>query len=354
MKILAPLIALLLASCATPPPELAPDLRVKIDDGVGTKVVLPKNSGLVIGLLKDGVPTVLGYGRVSERVDAAPGADTVFEIGSITKTFTGLLLWQAVREGRMTLDDPIVKHLPKKVDAPDFNGKEITLLHLATHTSGLPPAPGNLAPKLLSNPWADYGVDQLYLGLESAELATEPGTHYTYSNFGAGLLGQILASRAGQSYESLVVERICRPLGLRDTTVTLSDDQKRRLAPGHLPDGSETPNWEFQSIAGAGALRSTASDMLRYVEAAFDDANAGMLIPRTEPVGGTRVGIAWHLTPIPSKGPTIVWHTGGTGGYRSFAGFVKEPRIAVVALTNSSASLDLLGVTLLRLLLDVQ
>jgi len=351
-----PLLLLIgLAACAAPPPPpLSADLRSRIDAGARTLVVLPKNSGLAVGLLRDGIPRILGYGRRSKDNAAPPDGDTLFEIGSMTKTFTGTLLWQAARDGTLALDDPIEKFLPRTVHPPVRNGKDITLLQLATHTSGLPRLPANLVPRDATNPYADYSVPDLYDGLDALELAHDPGERYEYSNLGMGLLGHLLALRTGKPYEALVLEKICAPLDLADTRIVLTDDQKRRLAPGHAADGSEAANWDFPALAGAGALRSTARDLLRYLEAQFDDAYAGMQAPRASLKGGMKVGLAWHLLPLPSKGSTIVWHNGASGGYRCWAGFVKGSRTAVVVLTNSTADVDLLGVSLLKLLQDVQ
>lgn len=350
------LIALLLLSCGSPPPPappppLSPELRERIDSGARTLVRSPKNAGLAIGILRDGIPYTFGYGRVpTGDVDQ----DTVFEIGSLTKTFTALLLLQAVQDGVVALDDPISKHLPKGVPAPSRNGKPVTLLQLATHTSGLPRLPANFAPKDATNPYADYSAEDLFDGLSTVELERDPGEKYDYSNLGAGLLGEILAFKAGRPYESLVTERLCRPLGLGDTTVRLSDDQRRRLALGHTADGQPTPNWDIRGIPGAGALRSTVRDMLRYLDANLGDAFAAAQQPRVSVDGTMSIGLGWHLLSVTPKAPKIVWHNGGTGGYRSFAGFVRETKTAVVVLHNSTAEVDTLGIALLKLLQDVK
>jgi len=346
------LIALLLGSCTATPPPLGPELRGKIDQRAKTLAKVPADSGFVIGLVQGGVPRVLGYGRLSESQAATPDGDTVFEIGSITKTFTATLLWQEAQAGTLSLDDPIDPYLPKGVRPPRRSGKGITLLQLATHRSGLPRLPGNLAPKDSSNPYADFSVEDLYDAVDSVELSYDPGERYVYSNLGVGLLGQLLARKNGKSYESLVVERICDPLGMGDTRISLSDDQKRRLAPGHEADGQPAANWDLPALAGAGALRSTANDMLRYLEAQFSDAYQGTQSPRAAAGGAMRIGLGWHL--VPSKGSTIVWHNGGTGGYRSWAGFVKDTRTAVVVLANSSVEVDALGLAILKLLQNVQ
>jgi CubicO group peptidase (beta-lactamase class C family) len=353
------LLALLLASCASPlptplPPPPDPALREKIDAAVRPLIASGKYMGLAVGILQDGRSRVFGYGRRSSENGSPPDGDAIFEIGSITKTFTGILLMQKVAEGAMALDDPIRKHLPDSVRVPTRNGKEITLLHLATHRSGLPRLPVNFAPKDSSNPYADYTFPDLYDGLATCELSADPGERYEYSNLGMGLLGHILELKSGRSYEPLVVERICRPLGMNDTRITLSEDQRKRLAPGHLPNGKTVPNWDLPGLAGAGALRSTANDMLRYLEANFGDAYAAAHLRRANIGMGMGIGLAWHLLPLVPKGPTIVWHNGGTGGYRCYAGFVKSTRTAVVVLGNSTSDTDALGLSILKLLQDVK
>ncbi|MBV8878973.1 MAG: beta-lactamase family protein [Planctomycetaceae bacterium] len=329
-------------------------MREKVDADVRRLVKAPKNACVAVGILRDGVPQVVGSGPVSASDPAAPDGDTLFEIGSVTKTFTALLLWQEVRAATLALDDPISKHLPKGTRTPSRHGKEITLLQLATHTSGLPALPSNFAPKDGTNPYADYTTADLLDGLGSVELEHDPGERYQYSNLGMGLLGEILALKAGRPYETLVAERVCRPLGLNDTTVRLAEDQRRRLALGHGPDGQATPNWDVRGIPGAGALRSTVRDLLRYLEAHLDAAYAPTRQPRASVDGAHGIGLGWHLLSLTPKAPKIVWHNGGTGGYRSFVGFVPETRTAVVVLTNCTAEVDTLGIALLKRLQDVQ
>ncbi|MBI3857474.1 MAG: beta-lactamase family protein [Planctomycetes bacterium] len=346
---------LLLSSCAAPPPEAPPPLaREAVDSAVSPLLASGRTTGLAIGILKEGRSQVLGYGRLSAQASLPPDGDTLFEIGSITKTFTGILLLQQVAAGAMALDDPIRKHLPPSLKLPSRNGKEITLLHLATHRSGLPRLPNNMAPKDSTNPYADYGFPDLYHCLETVELARDPGEAYEYSNLGMGLLGHLLELKVGRSYEPLVIEKICRPLGMADTVITLNPDQKRRLAPGHSASGKPASNWDLPGLAGAGALRSTVNDMLRYLEANLGDSFAEAHLTRASIGGGRRIGLAWHLTPLAASGPTMVWHNGGTGGYRCYAGFVKSSRTAVVVLGNSTSDTDKLGVDLLKLLQDVK
>ena len=237
--------------------------------------------GLVAATIDGGRHSVTVYGR--SGTDRPLDADTVFEIGSISKVLTSLLLADMVRRGEVAMDDPASKFLPAGVRMPDFEGAPITLLDLATYTSGLPRMPSNFAPKDWGNPYIDYTAERLYDYLSNYKLGFRPGKHFEYSNLGFGLLGHILELRAGRSYEELVVSRICAPLGMEDTRITLTSSMKARLAQGHNAALAPVPNWDFLALAGAGAFRSTANDLLKFLALCLDPAD-------------TPVGAAMKLT----------------------------------------------------------
>jgi CubicO group peptidase (beta-lactamase class C family) len=199
--------------------------------------------------------------------------NTVFEIGSITKTFTTALLADMVQRGEVRLDDPVSKFLPATVHVPSRGGKEITLLDLATQSSGLPRLPNNMHPANMLNPYADYTVQQLYDFLSHYELTRDIGSQFEYSNLGVGLLGHVLALRAEKSYEALLTERILEPLGMHDTRITLTPEMREHLAPGHAGNGTPVPNWDLPTLAGAGALKSTANDMAKFLAANLDSTS---------------------------------------------------------------------------------
>jgi serine-type D-Ala-D-Ala carboxypeptidase/endopeptidase len=294
---------------------------------------------IVVGVIEPAGRRVVAYGAFAENDKRVPNGDTVFEIGSVTKVFTALLLADAVQRGELALDDPISKHLPAEVKVP----AKITVRQLATHTSALPRLPSNLAPKDATNPYADYTVAQLHEFLAGYELPRDPGTTYDYSNLGAGLLGQILARRAGVDYEPLVRTRIIAPLGMKSTAIKLSDALQKRLAPGHDGLGRRAANWDLPTLAGAGALRSTANDMLhflaatlRYNSSPLSPAMSSLLASRRPTSApGTEIALGWHITTSPS-GKELVWHNGGTGGYRSYLGYDPKSRTGVVVLANLS------------------
>jgi CubicO group peptidase (beta-lactamase class C family) len=309
-----------------------------------------RSSGLVVGVIDaTGAKRVIAYG-----VQGAPGSkaldgNTVFEIGSVTKVFTTAILADMVNKGEVRLEDPAGKYLPASVKMPVRGGKQITLLDLATHTSGLPRLPTNMKPADQSNPYADYTVQQMYDFLNAYKLPRDIGAQYEYSNFGMGLVGHVLALRAGKSYEALVTERVLAPLGMRDSRITLTSDLRARLAAGHDESGKVVPSWDLPTLAGAGALRSTVNDMLKFLAANLDTTVApvarALRTAHAERRGsGTpnlALGLGWHISMTP--GARIVWHNGGTAGYHSFIGFDETKHIGVVVLSNSAASIDDIG-----------
>jgi CubicO group peptidase (beta-lactamase class C family) len=226
--------------------------------------------GLVIGVVCGGFEFCYCFGTTGKEGASLITGDTLFEIGSLTKVFTALLLADMAQAGEVNLQDPLGKHLPAGTVLPK-RGEAITLQHLATHTSGLPRLPGNLMTARMDpqNPYAHYTTGDLYRGLATARLAAAPGTVYSYSNFGTGLLGHALALAAGKSYEQLVKERICNPLGMLDTSISLRGEQQARLAPGHAR-GQPTANWDMVDLTGAGGLRSSGFEMLRFLRAQLD------------------------------------------------------------------------------------
>jgi len=299
--------------------------------------------GIVVGVIEPGGRRIVTYGSRAKG-DARPlDGDTIFEIGSITKVFTSLLLADAVRRGEVALSDPVAKYLPPEVKMPE-RGRAITLQDLATHTSGLPRMPDNFQPKDPANPYADYSTDQMYQFLSRYQLTRDPGATVEYSNFGAGLLGHVLARRAGMDYETLVRTRVTGPLGMRHTAIALSPEMQARLAPGHSPALEPVPNWDLPTFAGAGALRSSTNDMLTFLAAALgygssplDSAFATMLSIRPPPSStAPDTALGWQI--FKGKETEVIWHNGGTGGYRTWVGYEPRSRTGVVVLTNAGTA----------------
>ncbi len=239
----------------------------------------------------------------------------------------------------VALEDPVRKYLPPDA-VPPPEGPEIRLIDLATQTSGLPRMPGNFKPKDFANPYVDYTPQLMYEFLRTQTLKLGPDHKFLYSNLGMGLLGHALSLRYGKSYEQMIADLVTRPFGMTDTSITLSPDQKKRLAPGHDATGKLVSNWDLDALAGAGALRSSAADMLRYVECHLNppenmkSAVELAHIPRADISDGVKIALAWIIKPDGK----IYWHNGGTGGYTTYASFHTERKSGVIVLVNSTRS----------------
>jgi D-alanyl-D-alanine-carboxypeptidase/D-alanyl-D-alanine-endopeptidase len=313
-----------------------------------------RSVGIVVGILEpDGRTRVVAFG------DPGPGqlpldGNSVFEIGSISKVFTATVLAELVKEGKVKLDDPVQKYLPAGVHMPVRGDKPITLGNLSEQNSGLPRMPTNFHPANNANPFADYTVQQMYDFLSSYQLPRDPGTMFEYSNFGVGLLGHVLALTTGQPYEQMERKRVWEPVGMTNTAITLTPWMKQHLALGHGAGGDVVPNWDLPTFAGAGAIRSTTVDMLKFASAnlhpergKLQEAMAFAHESRA-PVGTPNMSIGLNWMIQHSGADTIVWHNGGTGGYRTFLGLDQSKKTAVVVMTNSGgAGADDIGMHLL-------
>jgi D-alanyl-D-alanine-carboxypeptidase/D-alanyl-D-alanine-endopeptidase len=315
------------------------DFEQALKDGV----MAPQTAfGMTSGVLRKGIRRVFSYGT------AHP--DSVFEIGSVTKTFTGLVLAQMSEQGKIRLDQPVRELLPAgTVSKPE--GQEVTLLDLVTQHSGLPRLPDNFKPADPSNPYVDYHSSNLYEYLARHGVQKPADATFLYSNLGFGLLGQALANRAGRPYEQLLKQQIINPLGLEDTGISLTPNQQSRFIEGHTATYEKARPWEEDSLAGGGAIRSTADDMLTYLEANLHpeklsrgtaDASARTLPNaiklshelRNEALSGTHIAFAWIQ--VDSTG--IYWHNGATGGYSSYVFFNPQEDYAAVVLLNRAPS----------------
>jgi CubicO group peptidase (beta-lactamase class C family) len=338
-------------------PEDDMDLDL-IDDLAGRAMRSGRRAGLVVGYLAGDEERVAGYGRTGPGNPDTPGAGTIFEIGSITKVFTGLLLADLAAHGVVGLDDPLARYLPASVSVPAFEGREITLGDLSSHAAGLGRNPRGTLRRWLRdrhNPFASLSVDDVHQGLARIGLRRRPGERVRYSNLGAGLLGLALERAAGGPYERLVGERICLPLGMPDTVVVPSAEQAVRMAVGHTSRGRPVPPFEVPALPGAGALRSTAADMLRFLEANLDPASTPLAAPlehiqqpRHRKGRGMQVGLGWLIARAPEPAGPLLWHNGGTNGFRSFAAAARDRGIAVVVLSNTARMVDPLGLRLVR------
>ena len=316
------------------------DLKERVAKIAESYIAKRTNGALVIGVLQDGKEHVHGIG--ADR-------STFFEIGSITKVFTAITLAKLSEDGLIKLDDPIRKCFPETVNVPP----NINFKHLATHSSGLPRLPDNFFAVVgkSENPYINYKKEHLYEYLKAAKKLKPPGEPSGYSNLGFGLLGHALELCAGKSYATLVQESLLAPLGMVNTGVNI-----RNVIPGHGPNGKPTSNWDFDVMAPAGVFRSNVEDMLKFLRANLEPdhtpiAKALRLAQRRH---ANDCGLAWQFQTT-FEDLTFIWHNGGTGGYRSFAGFDPRHKTAVVLLSNygdafaNDNSIDKMGFEILKL-----
>lgn len=286
-------------------------------------------------------PDFAFFGTTNLRTPEPPNPRTTYEIGSITKGLTGILLADMARAGEVSITDTLGELLPDGAAYPE-EIRGITLAQLATHSSGLPRLPGDLVVGMTdqANPYAHYTGERLLAFLRGYKAVPGPRITAGYSNLGFGLLGYVLSLKAGMPYEALLKARVLDPLEMHDTSVALSADQKARLAPGHAA-GTTVSVWDLDALAGAGAVRSTAADMGRLLAALMHPPGSRVgkaietaLEPRGD-IGAAKIGFGW-ITTMPPAGAPFVWHNGGTGGYRSFIGFTQDRRAGIVVLTNGA------------------
>ncbi|MEV0123648.1 serine hydrolase domain-containing protein [Streptomyces sp. NPDC050703] len=314
----------------------------------GLRDAAPGASAVALAVRRGPERALLATGRTMTRGGSAAGPDTRFEIGSLTKTFTALLLAEMVARGEVAYDDPIDRYLPGGA-APLPRGSPITLGHLATHTSGLPRLPRGFllggASGYFSNPYAHRSRADLWRALARTRPHAAPGTRVRYSNLGVGLLGELLARAAhgpGGAYAPLLDERVLRPLGLTRTSCDTGQPQ----ATGYW-HGRARPAWRIPALPGAGAGRSSPRDLLAVLDFLMDPASAPpdtpgplraaladvtgprVALPRT----GRRIALVWNIRPRP--GYDLYHHSGGTRGFTAFAGFDPRHRVAVAALANT-------------------
>jgi len=342
------------ASLVRPTVPLPSDdaVRAMLSDVIDTD---KRGVGMVIGLIDAQGTRIISHGLTQKDGGKPVDADSMFEIGSITKTFTGTILADMILRGEVKIEDPVASLLPSGTRVPARGEHQITLASLATHTSGLPRMPTNFEPPDPDKPYTDYTTAQLYEFLARYQLPREPGAEFEYSNIGYGLLGHALATRTGTDYESLVTQRILKPLGMTDTSVVLSDSQRGRLALGHDATLKMVPNWDLPpAFAGAGALRSSVRDMLKYLAAQMSTE----VSPLSEAIresqrlqvdcgdGKTR-SLAWGAGEV-VKDVQLIAHNGGTGGYHSMLAWDAKTRRGVVILSNCTTDIDDLAISLLE------
>ncbi|MGZ3812462.1 MAG: serine hydrolase domain-containing protein [Mucilaginibacter sp.] len=324
----------------------------KVDSAARNYIQKSNTVGLSIGILKNGIIHTYSYGETAIGSNKMPDANNLFEIGSITKTFTSTLLAYYVNEGKVKLTDPITKYLPDSV-AANKELQNVTLLTLSNHTSGLPRLPDNFVNHSsdLLDPYKDYTRQYLFEYLKNCKLNTKPGETYAYSNLAVGLLGTILERVSGKPFEQMVEEIICTPLGMKSTAQHLNPAMQQRFVTVYNDEGKSTPAWNFSALAPCGALRSTVNDLLIYARAnmAKGSGKLSTAFELTHKVTfnqDVKLGLGWHIIVV--NNVDYIFHNGGTYGCSSFLAFNIEKGIAIVVLSNSGANTDALGTDILK------
>jgi CubicO group peptidase (beta-lactamase class C family) len=333
-------------------------LDKKIDARIRHAFKRKKLVGIAIGILKNGQTTFYGYGETKKENGQLPDEHTIFEIGSITKTFTGTLLACAVTDEKSSLNDPVNKYLPDSIPLLEYQGTPVTLVTLSNHTSGLPRMPSNFNSSDEGHSFMNYDDSDLYSFYMNFKLPRKPGEKLEYSNLAVGTLGVILERIYRTGYDSLVVKLICDPLNMNDTRLDIPSGDSLRFAQGYSFDGKAVSAWNFKAFAGAGGLRSTAADMLKYAHANMGDApstlNKAILLTHkiTSHVNGNGIGLGWAIYRTHHR--DVFAHNGETGGFQSFLIIDPATQIAIVVLankaTNDDDAMDDIGVDIIKML----
>jgi CubicO group peptidase (beta-lactamase class C family) len=327
-------------------------LDKEVDSAAQSYISLLPTTGLSIGILVNGKTYYYGYGETARGNGQLPDEHSIYEIGSISKTFTATLLADAVEKGKVKLDDPVSKYFPDSIPVLEFQGMPVTLKTLSNHSSGIPRMPNNFHPSDNDNPYKDYSDQDLYSFYKTFKLDRKPGAQYEYSNLAAATLGVILEKVNKKSYQDLFVETICDPLGMDETREFIRKKDSIRFVKGYNEEGKYNSQWDFEAMAPAGSIRSTASDMLLYANAQLGKGPAALekaimlTHEKTFSNSGANIGLGWHFIK-PGK-DTVIFHNGGTGGFRTYLAINLEKKFAAVVLSNTAISVDEMGNALMK------
>jgi serine-type D-Ala-D-Ala carboxypeptidase/endopeptidase len=382
------------------PAAYAQDTLSKYTESIVKRYVTSApNSGLIIGIIFQGKTHVFSYGETEKGSGLRPDTNNLFEIGSISEVFTALLLADMQIKGEVNIDDPVQKYLPVNVATPVyqqvickpvenevfksypeennpnrikftpyiclpdplFKPTPIVLCYLATHTSGLPDLPSNIKARQKTNPFADYTKENLYAFMKTYSIDVPMGFDYRYSRLGMTLLGHALSLKAGKTYEELIIDHICSGLGMIDTRITLNTIQRSRFLNGHDKHAKITSHWDYDIMAPVGGLRSTMSDMLRFLSAntgttntllknTLDYTHNPRIIITGKKSKEVEIAFGWLVSPLNLGSKKIVWQSSTTGGFAAFIGFEEISKTGVVILSNSCKPVDKIGMDILRYL----
>jgi CubicO group peptidase (beta-lactamase class C family) len=329
---------------------LTTGLDKKVDSIMQLFMAQLNTVGASIAILKDGKTYYYGYGETAKGNNSIPDNRTIFEIGSISKTFTATLLADAVSKGKIKLNDPVNKYLPDSIPAINFGGVPVTIQSLINHSSGIPRMPNNFGTGK-ADPYIDYDDSKMFSFYKNFAPTRKPGEKYEYSNLAVGTVGVILERINKDSYENMLLKTICKPLGMSDTKEYLRAQDSARFAKGYS-DGNFAAPWNFKAFMGAGGIRSTTADLILYAQAQLGTAspvlNSDIQLTHTVTfkTADATLGMAWHYIK-PGK-DEILFHNGGTGGYRSYLAINLQKKFAVIILSNTTIGVDAAGNELIK------
>ncbi|WP_126243794.1 serine hydrolase domain-containing protein [Chitinophaga rhizosphaerae] len=315
----------------------------KVDSLVRAAFARGECVGLMVGVIDGKKSHVYAYGETATGNGKLPTGQTLFQIGSLSKTFTGILLAAQIVRGEVKADDPISKYLPDTVRMNWFEGQPVTMLMLTNHTSAMPRwEPVMKYPNFdMKQPYRHFQLPQLYDFLNKYTPAAAPGKRYDYSNIAVGLLGELLGRNKGIGYGELLYQGILRPLKMRKTRLTASPVASRTMASGYTKEKKIQGPWVMSAVAAAGGIESNMDDMLKYARANINPGKGelgdAIRLSHQQTFAGSNaiIGMGWHISRVP--GHTIVQHGGQTGGYNAYIGVEPATRKAVIVLSNVAA-----------------
>ena len=319
-------------------------------DNLGNKFIKEGNSnGLVVGIYKNGIVQIKGYGTKIEGKNIKPDGTTLFELASTSKLFTTSTLQLLVDEKQLKLEDKLQPILKDKVVIPN-NAKNTTLQHLATHLSGFPSLPTSFINKMTDekNPYKDLVTQDIYNYLKNCK-GKKPEGEFEYSNFGMGLLGHLLELKTNIKYEELVKSKLLKPLNMNSTFVTIDATNKKNIIQGYDENNNKAPIWKDDVLTGAGSFLSNANDMIEFIKANLNEKETKLsksLIKTHQQQLNGETGLGWILPSNADKllgNESIVWHNGMAGGYASFLAIDKKNNYGVIVLSNKAVDVTKLG-----------
>lgn len=341
-------------------PADSKNLEAAIDAEIEKAMRSGSFPGIVVGVYKDGRALIKGYGGVSKESSQRPDAETVFQIGSVSKLLTALLLQRLCDEGIVSMDATLSELLGERMTLSSYV-REVTLRQLVTHTSGFPRLPRSFGEKVaemagdedpMLDPYSYLDRRYVFDYLATAKGKRKAG-RFDYSNYGMGLLAHVLEVVTGEDYESMVREKVLLPLGMHQTAINLTPEMKEKLAQGYTAKGVPAQLWTFSALGGAGAFSSTAEDLTNFIQASVAESGVAsqLLLKMSEQQFKGSSGIGWMQPSFIDRfvgNRTVVWHNGMVGGYASYLAIDKKAGTGVVVLTNQASSVEMLGMMLMR------